>query len=217
MLLDTAGSCCWPVKGCGRISLVSTERYSSVWFGTVLFRTVPLDLACVSTANCILTWWAVCMMDTCSAAGACVVPRWNYNFPKMDYKRCILYGLICPVCPDCVVPCRQLKHGQHVSFRAPTLWNGLSLDIRQACSIEVFKSKTQDPLVYHCAWGLGGLLTLMSCLVGAYALYLYCDLFLFVSIFVQHFHVKCFINKFIIIIRTLSKICLLCCLRWENN
>ncbi len=40
-------------------SLVSTERHSSVWYGTVCFRMVPLDLACVSTASRSLTWWAV--------------------------------------------------------------------------------------------------------------------------------------------------------------
>ncbi len=41
------------------VSLVYTDRYSSVWCGTVLLGTVSLDLACVSTASCTLTWWAV--------------------------------------------------------------------------------------------------------------------------------------------------------------
>ncbi len=44
----------------GDLSLVSTERYSSVWYGTVL---LPLDLACVSTADCNLIWWGGYMPD----------------------------------------------------------------------------------------------------------------------------------------------------------
>lgn len=32
------------------------------------------------------------------------------------------------------------------SFRAPTLWNSLPLDIRQACLIEVFKIKLKTHL-----------------------------------------------------------------------
>ncbi len=47
------------------LSLVSTERYESVWFGTVLFGMAPLDLACVSTADHTLTWWAGFMPDAC--------------------------------------------------------------------------------------------------------------------------------------------------------
>ncbi len=47
----------------GGADLVSTEGYSYVWCGTVLFGMVPLDLACVSTADCTLTWWARYMSD----------------------------------------------------------------------------------------------------------------------------------------------------------
>ncbi len=38
---------------------LSTEWSSSVWTGTVRVRTVPLDLACVSTADRTHTSWAV--------------------------------------------------------------------------------------------------------------------------------------------------------------
>ncbi len=40
-------------------SLVSTEWYSSVWYGMERFRMAPLDLACISTADCTLVGGAV--------------------------------------------------------------------------------------------------------------------------------------------------------------
>ncbi len=45
------------------LSLMSAERYSSIWYSTVHSWTVRIDLACVSAANLTLSWWAGFMPD----------------------------------------------------------------------------------------------------------------------------------------------------------
>ncbi len=54
-------------------SHVSTEQCSSVWYGTIHFGTVSLDLVCVSTADRTLTCWAVpcCCVALCTVTVLC--------------------------------------------------------------------------------------------------------------------------------------------------
>ncbi len=64
------------------LSLRSTERYSSVWYGTVSIGTAPLDLACISANDCTLTWWAVLC---CAAHHKSALPLFP---PREKYFTC---------------------------------------------------------------------------------------------------------------------------------